>query len=114
LAAGWRIQAVDQLGAGLGMQNVPGLGFAMEASCGLDRVGVGVVGVNLDRKGVAGVDEFGQQREIGAAAGKVLRADQRRALLARQLGQRAAGVGSIGDAIMLVHLPRLGQVVGRV
>ena len=58
--------ADDDRGVGLAVQHIPTLGFAQAAVLVLG--GVLVVGVNLDRKVVLGVQNLNEQRELLALA----------------------------------------------
>ena len=58
--------ADDDRGAGLAIQHVPALGFAQAAVLVLG--GVLVVGMNLDRKVVLGIQNLNEQRELLALA----------------------------------------------
>jgi hypothetical protein len=114
LAAAGLGQAVDQIGARLGVQNIPGLGFAMKAGSSLNRMCVFVIGVHLNREIIGRINELGQQREIGAIAREATRANQIRAIFQRQIGQAAPGVRAANNKILLVDLPRFGQIGWRI
>ena len=66
LGAVMRALADDDRGTGFAIQHVPALGFAQAAVLVLG--GVLVVGMNLDRKVVLGVQNLNEQRELLAFA----------------------------------------------
>ena len=61
-----RALADDDRGAGLAVQHIPALGLAQAAVLVLG--GVLVVGMNLDRKVILGVQNLNEQRELLALA----------------------------------------------
>ena len=97
--------ADNDRGTGLAVQHIPALGFAQAAVLVLG--GVLVVGVNLDRKVVLGVQNLDEQRELLAfTVAKEL------AVLGPQPRQRVAGVRAsaiwqspLGWAEMAQHSP---------
>ena len=98
----------------VGGHDVPHLGFAL----GLVAFpGQFVVGVNLDREVLPGVDELDEQRELLAEALEILRAQQSGSVAGDQFGQRGSGLGASGDdgfvAFHARELPALADLLLR-
>ena len=104
LGAVFSALADDDRGAGLAIQHVPTLGFTQAAVLVLG--GVLVVGMNLDRKVVLGVQNLDEQRELLAlAVAKEL------AVLGPQPRQRVAGVRSLRNLAVAVGMGRDGPAL---
>ena len=96
--------ADDDRGAGLAIQHVPALGFAQAAVLVLG--GILVVGMDLDRKVVLGVQNLNEQRELLAlAVAKEL------AVLGPQPRQRVTGVRALRNLAIAVGMSRDGPAL---
>ena len=104
LGAVMRALADDDRGAGLAVQHIPALGLAQAAVLVLG--GVLVVGMNLDRKIVLGVQNLNEQRELLAlAVAKEL------AVLGPQPRQRVTGIRALSNLAVAVGMGRDGPAL---
>ena len=106
---GLLLQPIDDLGAVVGLQDIPRLGFAETAVLMLS--GVLVVGVDLHGELILRVDELGEQRETHAEDLGGPRADQRLAVLVHERAERLAGVGGVERDGISRRLPRLADLL---
>ena len=96
--------ADDDRGTGLAVQHIPALGLAQAAVLVLGSVLV--VGVNLDRKVVLGVQNLNEQRELLAlAVAKEL------TVLGPQPRQRVAGIRALRNLAVAVGMGRDGPAL---
>ena len=101
---------VDQA-AGLGVDDHPGFGLAVVVGQNPAEL---VVGVDLDREDVVGVEELDQERELPLARERVDegRAEQLGAAVADEFAEARAGEGTVGhpaDVVAVIgQLPALG------
>ena len=104
LGAVMRALSDDDRGAGLAVQHIPALGLAQAAVLVLG--GVLVVGMNLDRKVILGVQNLNEQRELLAlAVAKEL------AVLGPQPRQRVTGIRALRNLAVAVGMGRDGPAL---
>ena len=105
-------QSVVEVGSGLGVQYVPGLGFALLA---FPLHGVPVVGMDLDRQPLLGVYEFNHQGKVlhRILSGRKAAPQQSAALLPEDTGEGLPLKRPVGRQVlpvfMAAQLPALSQ-----
>ena len=109
-AVGAGAQPGVERAAGLGGQDHPGFGLAKVGR--IEQLRTRVVGMDLDRKLAARVEEFEQQRELGE---RRMAAEQLGAKVAHEIAELEAGETAIGNNALIGavvdDLPALGKVV---